>query len=165
MLRFVLALIAVTSSLLSPTQQAVGQANKESAPGESLATRTAGLKKQDGFFPYYWDAKKAMLLIEVPAAARERKFLYFVGMGSGVGSTSLFADRGTVGRGYVCRLRQVGMRVLVIAENPSFRAERGNADLKKSVELSFPTAVLAALPVEAEQDGTLLVNANSLAPA
>ena len=162
MLRFVLALLAVTSSFLSPTQQAVGQANKESAPGESLATRTAGLKKQDGFFPYYWDAKKGMLLIEVPAAAREREFLYFVGMGSGVGSTSLFADRGTVGRGYVCRLRQVGMRVLVIAENPSFRAERGNADLKKSVELSFPTAVLAALPVEAEQDGTLLVNANSL---
>lgn len=156
MLRSVVLFI-VTASLLS-----VGQTAKETAAPETVSARTAGLKKQDGFFPYYWDAKKGMLLVEVPAAAREREFLYFVGMGSGVGSTSLFADRGTVGRGYVCRLRQVGMRVLVIAENSSFRAEHGSADLKKSVELSFPTAVLAALPLEAEQEGTLLVNANSL---
>jgi hypothetical protein len=135
---------------------------KENAAGDSIATRTAGFKKQDGFLPYYWDAKKGMLLVELSAAAREREFLYFVGLGSGVGSTSLFADRGTTGRGQVCRFRQVGSRVLVIAENTSFRAERGSSDLKKSVELSFPTSVLAALPVEAEQDGTLLVDAKSL---
>ena len=103
-----------------------------------------------------------MLLVELSAAAREREFLYFVGLGSGVGSTSLFADRGTIERGVVCRFRQVGSRVLVIAENTSFRAERGSSDLKNSVELSFPTSVLAALPVEAEQDGTLLVDAKSL---
>ena len=53
-------------------------------------------------------------------------------------------------------------RVLTIQENPAFRAESGNSDLKKSVESSFPTSVLASLPVEAEQDGTLLVNANPL---
>ncbi len=74
----------------------------------------------------------------------------------------VFADRRTLGRGVVCRFRQVGSRVLVIAENSSFRAERGSSDLKKSVELSFPTSVLAALPVEAEQDGTLVVNARPL---
>ena len=54
------------------------------------------------------------------------------------------------------------MRVLVIAENSSFRAERGSSELRKSVELSFPTSVLAALPVEAEQDGALLVDAKAL---
>ena len=62
----------------------------------------------------------------------------------------------------VCRFRRVGPRVQVVAENSAFRAERGSNDLKRSVELSFPTSVLAALPIEAEQDGTLLVNANPL---
>ncbi|PYX41406.1 MAG: hypothetical protein DMG81_03790 [Acidobacteria bacterium] len=62
----------------------------------------------------------------------------------------------------VCRFRQVGGRVLVIQENSAFRAENGNSDLKKSVEFSFPTSVLASLPIEAERDGTLLVNANPL---
>ena len=79
-----------------------------------------------------------------------------------MGSTTLFADRGSLGRGTVCRFQQVGARVLVIAQNSSFRAERGSSDLKKSVELSFPTSVLAALPVEGEQDGALLVDAKPL---
>ncbi len=159
-MRFVLAVIV--SSLLSLFPVANAQTNKDAVPAETLAARTAGLKKQDGFLPYYWDAKKGTLLVELSPTAREREFLYFVGMGSGVGSTTLFADRGSLGRGVVCRFRQVGTRVLVIAENLSFRAERGSSDLKKSVELSFPTSVLAAMPVEAEQDGTLLVDAKPL---
>jgi Met-zincin/Domain of unknown function (DUF5117) len=159
-MRFVLAVVA--SSLLCVSPLSSAQTSKDAAPTETLAARTAGLKKQDGFLPYYWDAKKGTLLVELSPAAREREFLYFVGMGSGVGSTALFADRGTIGRGLVCRFRQVGGRVLVIAENSSFRAERGSFDLKKSVELSYPTSVLAAMPVEVEQDGTLLVDAKPL---
>jgi hypothetical protein len=161
-LRIALCWFVTFASLLSNVSLTCAQVAKESGPGDSIAARTSGLKKQDGFLPYYWDAKKGMLLVELSAAAREREFLYFVGLGSGVGSTSLFADRGTTGRGMLCRFRQVGSRVLVIAENTSFRAERGNSDLRKSVELSFPTSVLAALPMEAEQDGTLLVDAKTL---
>jgi len=159
-MRFVLAVVA--SSLLSLFPFASAQTNKDASPAETLAARTAGLKKQDGFLPYYWDAKKGTLLVELSSAARDREFLYFVGLGSGVGSTTLFADRGSLGRGMLCRFRQVGSKVLVIAENSSFRAERGSSDLRKSVELSFPTSVLAALPVEAEQDGALLVDAKPL---
>ena len=62
----------------------------------------------------------------------------------------------------VCRFRRVGPRVLVVQENTSFRAENGSAELKHSVDESFPTSVLASLPIEAEQDGTVLVNANTL---
>lgn len=128
----------------------------------SLASRTTGLTKRDGFLPYYWDEKKGEILLEVTPAVLAREFLYFTGLGSGVGSTSIFADRSTFGGAAVCRLQRVGMRVLAIEENSSFRAESGNAELKHSVESSFPTSVLAALPVEAEQDGILLVNANPL---
>jgi hypothetical protein len=134
------------------------------SPGEktTLAARVAGLARHDGFFPYYWDEKTGDILFELSAAALHREFLYFAGFGSGTGSTELFADRSTMGNSTLCRLRRVGSRVLVIQENTSFRAAQGSRELKHSVEESFPTSVLAALPIEAEQDGTLLVNASPL---
>ena len=141
---------------------ASAQTAKESTPTETISARTNGMQKHDGFIPYYWDTKKGALLFELSAAAREREFLYFTGLGSGVGSISVFADRSTTASSAVCRFRQVGSKVLVIAENMSFRAENGSSDLKRSVELSFPTSVLAALPIEAEQAGALLINANTL---
>jgi len=93
--------------------------------GMSLATRTAGLQRHDGFFPYYWDEKKGDILFELPPATLSREFLYFTGLGSGIGSTDAFADRGSFGSGAVCRFRRVGMRVLVIQENTGFRATNG----------------------------------------
>ena len=128
----------------------------------SLPTRTAGLKRHDGFFPYYWDEKKGDILFELSPAMLSSEFLYFTGLGSGIGSTDAFADRSSFGSSAVCRFRRVGMRVLVIQENTSFRASSGAPELQHSVEYSFPTSVLASLPVEAEQDGTLLVGATSL---
>ncbi|HMK23289.1 MAG TPA: DUF5117 domain-containing protein, partial [Terriglobales bacterium] len=157
MSRSLLCLLMLSTSFFS-----IAQTTKDSEAGQNLASRVAGLKKQDGFLPYYWDEKKGTVLLELSSPAREREFLYFVGMGSGVGSTRLFADRGSIRGGAVCRFRRVGPRVLVIAENSAHRAERGSTDLKHSVELSFPTSVLAALPIEAEQEGRLLVNANPL---
>jgi hypothetical protein len=128
----------------------------------TFAARTAGLTRRDGFFPYYWDDKKGDVLFELSPAALSREFLYFAGLGTGTGSTELFADRSSLGNSTVCRLRRVGARVLVIQENTSFRAENGGRELKHSVEESFPTSVLASLPIEAEQDDKLLVNASPL---
>ena len=128
----------------------------------TLASRTAGLQRHDGFFPFYLDDKKGSMLFELSPAALNREFLYFTGMGTGVGSTQVFADRSSFGSSALCRLRRIGARVLVIHENTDFRAENGNAELKHSVASSFPTSVLAVLPVEAEQDGTVLVDASAL---
>jgi hypothetical protein len=160
MKRTLLALLLSLSSLLSAQNPAPSA--QDAAPATTIATRAAGLEKHDGFLPYYWDVKKGELLIELSPAALDREFLYFTGLGSGVGSIKVFADRSTTASSAVCRLRRSGPKVLVVAENLSFRAQNGSADLQRSVELSFPTSVLAALPVEAEQDGALLVNANPL---
>jgi len=127
-----------------------------------MTTRTAGLQRHDGFFPYYWDEKKGDILFELSPAALQGEFLYFTGLGSGIGSIEAFADRSSFGAGAVCRFRRVGMRLLVIQENTSFRAPNGAPELQHSVEYSFPTSVLASLPVEAERDGTVLVDADSL---
>src|SRR5579862_770589 len=160
MMRTLLPLLLSLSSLLSAQNPA--PTAKDAAPVATIAARAAGLEKHDGFLPYYFDEKKGELLIELSPAALDREFLYFTGLGSGVGSIKVFADRSTTASSAVCRLRRSGPKVLVVAENLSFRAQNGSADLQRSVELSFPTSVLAALPVEAEQDGALLVNANPL---
>ncbi|MGH9524114.1 MAG: zinc-dependent metalloprotease [Terriglobales bacterium] len=141
---------------------AVAQQPQREARDVDVATRANGLKRVDGFAPYYWDAKKGELLFELSPAALEREFLYFTALGSGVGSLDMFADRSSTHGAMVCRLMRVGPRVLVIQENTQFRAEAGPAALRQSVEASFPTSVLASLPIEAETNGTLLVNANPL---
>jgi hypothetical protein len=152
-------LLAITALAQQPSETPRAQAP---ARDVDSPTRTAGLKRADGFAPYYWDAKKGMLLFELAPAALDREFLYFTALGSGVGSLDMFADRSSTHGSMVCRLLHVGPRVLVIQENEQFRATAGPATLQKSVELSFPTSVLASLPIEAETNGTLLVNANSL---
>ncbi len=138
------------------------QTSAAPAGAVTVVARTAGLQRHAGFLPYYWDEKKGGILFELSPAALDQEFLYFTGMGTGIGSTQVFADRSSFGSSGLCRFRRVGGRVLVVQENTGFRAEKGSADLKHSVESSFPTSVLAALPVEAEQDGTVLVDASSL---
>ena len=142
---------------------ALGAAAQTSKPaGDPLSARTAGLERHDGFFPYYWDEKKGDILFELSPAALKGEFLYFTGLGSGVGTIEAFADSSSFGSGSVCRFRRVGMRVLVIEENSSFVAPNGTPELQHSVEYSFPTSVLASLPIESEHDGTVLVDADSL---
>ncbi len=152
-LRLLFALLVLTGCVVAQTS---------AKPADGLTTRTAGLQRHDGFFPYYWDEKKGDILFELSPAALQGEFLYFTGLGSGVGSIEAFADRSSFGGGAVCRFRRAGMRVLVIQENTSFRAPNGAAELQHSVEYSFPTSVLASLPVEGERDGTVLVDGDSL---
>jgi hypothetical protein len=128
----------------------------------TIIARTAGLQKRDGFLPYYWDEKKGDILFELSPAALTREFIYFTGLATGTGFTRVFADRSSFGNQALCRFRRVGANVLVIQENTGFRAENGSAELKHSVESSFPTSVLAALPIEAEQNGTALAKGNPL---
>ncbi len=159
-LRLSCALVVVVACIVS----GAGAQTAAKPPGEGpgLAARTAGLERHDGFFPYYWDEKKGDILLELSPAALRGEFLYFTGLGSGIGSVEAFADRSSFGAGAVCRFRRVGMRVLVIEENSGFLAPNGAPELQHSVEYSFPTSVLAALPVEAERDGTVLVDAEAL---
>src|SRR5579862_241202 len=156
-------MLAILLTLAAFWTQAVAQTSV-AKPDEknSLAVRTAGLQRHDGFFPYYWDEKKGDILFELSPALLNQEFLYFTGLGSGIGSTEAFADRSSFGGAVLCRFRMAGARVLVIQENTSFRAPNGSPELQHSVEYSFPTSVLASLPVEADHDGTLLVNADAL---
>src|SRR6516225_3915677 len=97
--------VSISSAAQNPPQ------NNLEKPG--FAARVAGLSRKGGFFPYYMDEKKGELLFELSPAVLGREFLYFTALGSGVGSTEMFADRSSFGGSMVCHLRRAGMRVLV----------------------------------------------------
>ena len=128
----------------------------------TVAARVGQLQRRDGFVPFYWDARRGELLFELAPAALDRDFLYFTALGTGVGSTEMFADRSSFGAQAEIRFMRIGPRVMVSQRNTEFRAENGSDALKGSVHMSFPSSILAALPIEAEENGTLIVNANSL---
>ena len=92
----------------------------------TLASRIEGLQKHDGFLPWYWDEKKGQILLELSPASLNHEFLYFTALGSGIGSTEVFADRSSFAGNALCRFRRVGAQVLVIQENAAFFAKNGS---------------------------------------
>ena len=164
MAKTLLLLFCLSSVALAQTDssRSNAQAQVDGAQHGSASDRLAGLKRSDGFIPFYWDAKKGELLFELSPERLNTEFIYFTGLSSGVGSIEMFADRSSVGGSQLCRFVRSGPKVLVIAENTSFRAESGSSELTHSVERSFPTSVIAAMPIEAEHGESLVVNANPL---
>jgi hypothetical protein len=148
--------------LAAPLSSRAQARSQTQAHEPTIAAYTAGLEKKNGFLPYYWDGRKGEILFELSPEALHRQFLYYTALGTGIGSIQVFADRSSFGSSSLCRFERVGMRVLVIEENTRFRAVNGDQALKESVEQSFPTSVLAAMPIVAEQNGAVLVNANPL---
>jgi hypothetical protein len=131
----------------------------QQAPAARLAERTGGLQRTDGFVPFYWDAARGRMLLEIPAF--DQDVLYYVSAASGAGSVELPFDRGILGSSVV-HFQRSGPRVLVVEQNLAYRAVGGHAALVENVRDSFASSVLAALPVEADEGGRVLVDATPL---
>ncbi|MDP1570558.1 MAG: zinc-dependent metalloprotease [Vicinamibacterales bacterium] len=149
MRRTVVTLIALLAIAASATAQ----------PAASLAERTKGLTRTDGFVPFYWDAARGRLLLEVPAF--DTDVLYYVSIAQGAGSVEMSLDRGIVGTAVIHFVR-AGGRVLVEQQNLDYRVINGTPAMQENVRDSFATSVLAALPVEAEEGGRVLVDGTPL---
>src|SRR5579871_3698055 len=121
MKRFLIALLLSTVAFAQSDAPAHHGQGDTAQASHSETNRLAGLKKNEGFVSYYWDAKKGMLLFELPPQRMNEEVIYFTGLSSGVGSIEMFADRSSVGGSQVCRLVRTGPKVLVIAENDRFR--------------------------------------------
>lgn len=128
------------------------------AAQQSIGEYTRGMEKRDGYVPLYWDAEQGRLLLEI--GRFDEEFLYLTSLATGVGSTQLGLDRGTIMSEAVARFERVGPKVLLVLVNTQFRAIRtDNPALRRSVEESFPTSTIAAFDVLAEESGRVLVDA------
>jgi hypothetical protein len=148
-----LAAQAAAQAEAKPEQKA------EAKPAASIQEKTRGLEKQDGFFPFYWDAKAGKLWLEVDTARGE--FLYVNSLPAGLGSNDVGLDRGQLGATRIVRFRRVGPRVLLVQPNYSFRAVSSDANERRAVRDSFAESVLWGFAVEAEEGSRVLVDATA----
>lgn len=126
----------------------------------TIADYTRGMDAQPGYFPLYWDDAGGRLLLEV--GRWDEQFLYLTSLATGVGSNALGLDRGNIQSAYVAHFERVGPKVLLVLDNPGFRAETDPTEaLVRSVEESFPTSTVGGFTAVAEEDGRTLVDATS----
>lgn len=129
------------------------------ATAQAPAAAAKSLPKTDGFIPFYWDAAKGRVLLEITEF--DQDILYYVSAASGGGSVELPFDRGVMDTA-VIRFQRVGPKVLVNEQNLAYRAPKGTAARMENVLNSFPSSVIAALPVESDAGGKVVVDATAL---
>jgi hypothetical protein len=123
----------------------------------SIAEKTAGTQKLEGYFNLYWDAKQGKLWLEIDKWGKE--FLYQSSLPAGVGSNDIGLDRGQLGDTRIVRFERSGSKILLIQENLGYRAVTSNADELRAVRDSFAESALWGFTVVAELNGTVLVDA------
>jgi hypothetical protein len=129
-------------------------------PGQVAATissKTTGFERRDGFIPAYVDGKSGKLLLELPRDST--RALLLVSQATGLGSNPIGIDRGASADDYVVRFDREGDRVLAVFENWRYRGAQNNPDHLRSVAEAFPPSTVAAMPILAEEQGRLLVDA------
>ena len=133
-------------------------AAKAAAPvATSIAVRTAGFQKHDGFIPLYLNEETGKILLEIPQDSFPA--LMYVAQTTGLGSNPIGIDRGAGGETQIVHFNRVGDHVFVVFENTRFRGAADNPDHERTVAEAFPTSTIAALPLLAAENGHLLVDA------
>ena len=164
MTRRLRALLFASSLLgLSPlaAQQGMTPAASPAAGLPTIAARTAGLVKKDGFFPLYWDERSGKLYLEIPAM--EQEFILYTSLPWGVGSNDIGLDRNQLGRERLVAFSRSGPRVLLIEKNTNFRGVTRDATEARGVEESFARSAVFGFTIEAQEGGRVLVDATDFA--
>jgi hypothetical protein len=129
-------------------------------PTATIASKTAALKKLDGFVPLYWDEKDGKLLMEITQFDTE--LLYQVSLPAGVGSNPIGLDRGALGDTHVVTFQRVGPKVLMVEPNYRYRALTSDPAELRAVRDSFAQSVLWGFTIEASEGSRVLVDATKL---
>ena len=123
----------------------------------TIADKTAGMERLEGFFDLYWGESTGMLYWEIDSFDRE--FLYQVSLASGLGSNPVGLDRGQLGNTLVLKAIRVGPRVLLLEPNYRYRARSDNPDEVKAVEDAFAPSVHWGFEVVGSTGAAVLVDA------
>ncbi|MFN7930808.1 MAG: hypothetical protein U0Y68_23360 [Blastocatellia bacterium] len=93
---------------------------QEKATDKSIAARTAGWQKLDGFIPLYYDAANGKMWMEI--ARFNEEFLMQSSLPAGVGSNDIGLDRGQPGNGRIVYFERNGGKVFLVQPNYRYRA-------------------------------------------
>jgi hypothetical protein len=158
--RIALALL-IPASLRAQTGVSGAPVQTPAPSQTSIAAKTVGFERRDGFVPLYIDAKLGRLYAELPRGTN--RALFWMSLASGFGSNPVGLDRGASGADQVVRFDRDGDRVLMVFENTAFRSSLDNPAHQRSVAEAFPSSTIAALPVLAEEGNRVLVDMTEVA--
>jgi hypothetical protein len=152
-----LVLMAPGAAIVAQGQGAqAGAGTQRARPLPSIAERTEGFQRQDGFFPLHWDDATGTLYLEIPRLNQE--VLWVSGLSAGMGSNDIGLDRAELGGQRLVRFERVGTRILMVQPNYAFRATSDNPAERKAVEDAFAKSVLWGFTAIAETSGRVLVD-------
>lgn len=131
-------------------------------PAATIASKTTGFDRRDGFLPVYVDPRSGKLYLELPRDST--RALLLISQATGFGSNPIGIDRGASDENHVVRFDRDGDRVVAVLENWRYRSSAlANAAHQRTIAEAFPASTIAALPVVAEETGRLLVDATDFA--
>ena len=116
----------------------------------TIAEKTEGLERMDGFVPLYWDAREGTLWMEV--SRFDTPFLYVTSLPAGLGSNPVGLDRGQLGSQRVVQFERTGPKVLLVEPNLDYRATTDNPDEREAVREAFAPGVVWGFEVGAESE-------------
>jgi hypothetical protein len=119
------------------------------------------MERLDGFLPIYLDRHQGRILLEIPRDST--RALLLVSQATGLGSNPVGIDRGASGETHVARFDHDGDRVLLVLENWAYRGSPTNPDHERAIAEAFPPSTVASMPLLAEENGRLLVDATDVA--
>ena len=157
-MRDVRTIVAVVVLMLGVAAAAAAQGGQPQRPRAlpSIADRTEGMQKLDGFFPLYWEEASGTLFLEIPRLNYE--VLYVNGLSAGLGSNDIGLDRAQLGGDRIVTFQRVGPRVLMTQPNYAYRAVTDNPAERRAVEDAFAKSVLWGFTAVAESSGRVLVD-------
>ncbi|MGQ0650016.1 MAG: zinc-dependent metalloprotease [Gemmatimonadaceae bacterium] len=147
-------------SLLSAVELADAQnpVTPVAQPPATIAARTRGLDRRDGFVPIYLDDRQGKVYLEI--VRDSLRLIVTQQLSTGLGSNPVGLDRGGGGANDIARFERNGDRMLVIFENWNYRTSLAtNPEHGRGVLESFAYSTVGALPIVAEEDGRVLVDA------
>ncbi|RAU83046.1 zinc-dependent metalloprotease [Pontibacter arcticus] len=122
-----------------------------------IASKTAGLKKYDGFYTFYWDEAAGKVWLEIDKFNQD--FLYINSLPGGLGSNDIGLDRGQLGGQRLVYFEKVGPKVMLVQPNLDYRAITENKNEKRAVDESFAKSILWGFKAEATDGNKVLVDA------
>lgn len=151
---FTLMISSLAFTTISYAQLASSGAGKSlKQEGISTAFSTKSLKKQDGYFTYYYDEKTGKVYLEVKDLNKE--FLYFKSLSSGVGNGG--PERGQAASA-IAKFIKVGPKILMVEPVYNYRANTDNSDQLKAVENNFAKSVIFGFVPVSYSDGKYLID-------
>jgi len=130
-------------------------------PASHNSDPLAGLDHRPGFLDLYVNKAENKVLARLPEAADDGialRFIYTARLTAGLGSNPVGLDRGWGEGGQIVVFRKMGNKIIIEAENMSYRASGDNDLEKRAVRESFATSFLASADIIKAGGGGIVID-------